>query len=194
MTQLKKHIAYTFLAVFVCTAIIGIFGAIGVISIPATPLVTIFAFLAAQCITVIAAIIKAPNYFDDPLVVTELKERRRRVAAASCPRTPRSFKATSNRSGDNSRTSRKNKTTHGSKRSSYYNLSQRKAELGEPNAIFGKSNSKEIYCAISSWKRTNTHVITRAWRKEGVVHVGFVIREKCASFPSQRLAKKIPSS
>ena len=75
MTQLKKHIAYTFLAVFVCTAIIGIFGAIGVISIPATPLVTIFAFLAAQCITVIAAIIKAPNYFDDPLVVTELKER-----------------------------------------------------------------------------------------------------------------------
>jgi len=71
MTQLKKHIAYTFLAVFVCTAIIGIFGAIGVISIPATPLVTIFAFLAAQCITVIAAIIKAPNYFDDPLGTKE---------------------------------------------------------------------------------------------------------------------------
>jgi hypothetical protein len=75
MTQLKKHIAYTFLAVFVCTAIIGILGAIGIFPIPVTPLVSIFVFLVTQCITVIAAIIKAPNYFEDPPAVTKLKEQ-----------------------------------------------------------------------------------------------------------------------
>ena len=75
MIQLKKHIAYTFLGVFVVTAIIATLGALGIIPIPVTPLVSIFAFLVTQCIAVIAAIIKAPNYFEDPPAVAKLKEQ-----------------------------------------------------------------------------------------------------------------------
>jgi hypothetical protein len=74
MTALKKRIAYTFLFTFVCTATIGLLGALRVITLTDTALTSIFAFLIAQCVAVITAIVKAPGYFDDPPAAAKLKQ------------------------------------------------------------------------------------------------------------------------
>src|SRR5438067_13601797 len=74
MTSLKKHIAYTFLAAFAVTAATAILGATGVVPIPQTGLIGIFTLVVTQCITVITALIKAPNYFDDPPAVAQARQ------------------------------------------------------------------------------------------------------------------------
>ena len=73
MTNLKKHIVYTFLAVFVCSAITGLSGLIGWFDIEGEGVRWLFGLLIAQCATVIVAIIKAPEYFTEPEAIIKLK-------------------------------------------------------------------------------------------------------------------------
>ena len=74
MTKLKKHIAYTFLVLLVISVGTAIMGATGIVSIPQTGLIGIFAVAITQCVTVITALIKAPNYFDDPPAVAQARQ------------------------------------------------------------------------------------------------------------------------
>ena len=75
MTSLKKHIVYTFLAIFVLTAIAGLSGVVGWIDIKVEVIRWVFGLLIAQCATVIVAIIKAPEYFSEPEAITKFKEQ-----------------------------------------------------------------------------------------------------------------------
>ncbi|MGJ8678300.1 MAG: hypothetical protein ACSHX0_12330 [Akkermansiaceae bacterium] len=82
MTRLKKHIVYTFLAVFVFSAITGLSGLIGLFDIQNEGVRWLFGLLIAQCATVIVAIIKAPEYFTEPEAITKLQEEHFSVVAA----------------------------------------------------------------------------------------------------------------
>ena len=75
MTELKKHIVYTFLVVFVMAAITGLSGLVGWFDIESEGVRWLFGLLIAQCATVIVAIIKAPEYFAEPDAVNQLKEK-----------------------------------------------------------------------------------------------------------------------
>ena len=74
MTSLKKDIVYTFLAVFVVAAIVGLSGLIGWFDIEKEGVRWLFGLLIAQCATVIVAIIKAPEYFAEPEAIIKLTE------------------------------------------------------------------------------------------------------------------------
>lgn len=71
-----KHIfAYTFLVIYAVTAGSGMLMLVGKIPVAASSVITgVFGFLIAQTATLLVAIIKAPNYFDDPKAVEKLKE------------------------------------------------------------------------------------------------------------------------
>jgi hypothetical protein len=74
MITLKKHIVYTFLFIFVLTAVAGLSGIVGWVVIKPEVIKWVFGLLLAQCATVIVAIIKAPEYFSDPETITKLRE------------------------------------------------------------------------------------------------------------------------
>ncbi|NLD36299.1 MAG: hypothetical protein GX654_05450 [Desulfatiglans sp.] len=74
MTSLKKHIVYTFLAIFVVTAFVGLSGVIGWVEIKPDTVKWVFALLIAQSATVIVTIIKAPEYFSEPEAIAQAKE------------------------------------------------------------------------------------------------------------------------
>ena len=74
MTSLKKHIAYTFLVLLVASVATGIMGATGIVPIQQAGLIGLFSLSITQSVAVIIAIIKAPNYFDDPPAVAKLKQ------------------------------------------------------------------------------------------------------------------------
>lgn len=74
MTSLKKHIVYTFLAIFVLTAVAGLSGVVGWVAVKLEVISWVFGLLIAQCATVIVAIIKAPEYFSEPEAIMKLKE------------------------------------------------------------------------------------------------------------------------
>lgn len=81
MTRLKHHIVYTFLGVFLFAAATGLSGLIGWSNIESEGLRWLFGLLIAQCVAVIVATIKAPEYFAEPEAILKIKEEHAQVIA-----------------------------------------------------------------------------------------------------------------
>lgn len=63
-----KHVfAYVFLGIYVSAFVVGVLILVGTIATPTAPIVGgVFGLLVAQTALLLAAILKAPNYFEDP--------------------------------------------------------------------------------------------------------------------------------